>query len=306
MLEDILSAGARIAVPILFAALGEMLIERSGLLNLGIEGIMEVGAVTAFLTASFTRSIGLSLTFAILTGLILGLVFAYMVVNLYANQVLTGLAIWVLGEGIAAFAYKVFLSKLPSITIDGVPRLPIPYLEKLPLLRGIFSQDLFLYASFPLIFILWFVVYKTSFGLAIRAVGHMPTAARDLGISPIRIKYICIMAGVSMMAVGGAYLTLTITNAYYHPTPYIGIMSLRGFIAIIIVILGSWHPVRIGIAALFFGIADATQMRLQNLYPAVPTYFYIMLPYLAAFVTMVVLRRGDKPLDLTNAYVQEK
>jgi general nucleoside transport system permease protein len=306
MLEDILSAGARIAVPILFAALGEMLIERSGMLNLGIEGIMEVGAITAFLTFVFTQSTGMSLAFAILTGIILGLVFAFMVVNLYANQVLTGLSIWVLGEGIAAFAYKVFLPKLPSITIDGVPRMPIPFLEKLPLLGGVFSQDLFLYASFPLIFLLWFLIYKTSFGLTVRAVGHMPTAARDLGISPRWVKYICILAGVSLMSVGGAYLTLTITNAYYHPTPFIGIMSLRGFIAIIIVILGSWHPVRIGIAALFFGIADATQMRLQNLYPAVPTYFYIMLPYLAAFITLILLRRGEKPLDLTNAYVQEK
>lgn len=134
----------------------------------------------------------------------------------------------------------------------------------------------------------------------------MPSAARDMGLSPKYVKYICIIIGVSLMAVGGAYLTLTITNAYYHPTPFIGIVSLRGFIAIIIVILGSWHPVRIGIAALFFGVADATQLRLQNLYPAVPTYFYIMLPYLAAFITLIFLRKGEKPLSLANPYIEER
>jgi simple sugar transport system permease protein len=134
----------------------------------------------------------------------------------------------------------------------------------------------------------------------------MPSAARDMGLSPKYIKYICILIGVSLMAVGGAYLTLIITNAYYHPTPFVGIVSLRGFIAIIIVILGSWHPVRIGIAALFFGIADATQLRLQNLYPAIPTYFYIMLPYLAAFISLIFLRKGEKPLGLASPYVEER
>ena len=306
MLEDILAAGARIAVPILFAALGEMLIERAGVLNLGIEGIMEVAAVTAFLTFCFTESTGLSLAFAILMTIPLGLVFAFMVVNLYANQVLTGLSIWVLGEGIAAFVYRIFLPKLPSITIEGVSRMPIPFLSELPLLGGIFSQDIFLYAAFVMIFVIWVLMYKTSFGLTIRSVGHMPTAARDLGISPKYVKYICILIGVSLMAVGGAYLTLTITNAYYHPTPFIGIVSSRGFIAIIIVILGSWHPVRIGIAALFFGIADATQMRLQNLYPAVPIYFYIMLPYVAAFVSLIFFRKGEKPLGLADPYIEER
>ena len=306
MLEDILAAGARIAVPILFAALGEMLIERAGVLNLGIEGIMEVAAVSAFLTFCFTESTGLSLAFAILMTIPLGLVFAFMVVNLYANQVLTGLSIWVLGEGIAAFVYRIYLPKLSSITIEGVSRMPIPFLSELPLLGGIFSQDIFLYAAFVMIFIIWVLMYKTSFGLTIRSVGHMPTAARDLGISPKYVKYICILIGVSLMAVGGAYLTLTITNAYYHPTPFIGIVSSRGFIAIIIVILGSWNPVRIGVAALFFGIADATQLRLQNLYPAVPTYFYIMLPYLAAFVSLIFFRRGEKPLSLADPYIEER
>lgn len=306
MLEDILAAGARIAVPILFAALGEMLIERAGVLNLGIEGIMEVAAVTAFLTFCFTESTGLSLSVAILIAIPLGLIFAFMVVNLYANQVLTGLAIWVLGEGIAAFAYRIFLPKLPSITIEGVSRMPIPILSELPLLGGIFSQDIFLYAAFAMIFVLWGFMYKTSFGLTIRSVGHMPSTARDMGLSPKYVKYICILIGVSLMAVGGAYLTLTITNAYYHPTPFIGIVSLRGFIAIIIVILGSWHPVRIGIAALFFGIADATQLRLQILYPAVPTYFYIMLPYLAAFVSLIFFRGGEKPLGLADPYIEER
>ncbi len=306
MLEDILAAGARIAVPIIFAALGEMLIERSGVLNLGIEGIMEVAAVTAFLTFCFTESTGLSLALAILIAIPLGLIFAFMVVNLYADQVLTGLAIWVLGEGIAAFVYRAFLPKLPSITIEGVSRLSIPILSELPLLGGIFSQDIFLYTSFAMILVIWGFLYKTSFGLTIRSVGHIPSAARDMGLSPKYVKYICILIGVSLMAVGGAYLTLVITNAYYHPTPFLGIVSLRGFIAIIIVILGSWLPVRIGIAALFFGIVDATQLRLQNFYPAVPTYFYIMLPYLAAFITLIFHRKGEKPLSLASPYIEER
>lgn len=306
MLEDILAAGARIAAPILFAALGEMLIERSGILNLGIEGIMEVAAVTAFLTFAFTESTGISVAVSILVAIPLGLIFALMVVNLYANQVLTGLAIWVLGEGVAAFVYKAFSPKLTSTTIEGVARLPIPVLSKLPLVGGIFSQDIFVYIAFLSIFAMWFMLYKTSFGLTIRAVGHIPSAARDMGASPKTIKYICVLVGVSLMAVGGAYLTLVITNTYYHPAPFLGIVSLRGFIAIIIVILGSWHPVHIGIAALFFGIADATQLRLQNLYPAVPTYFYIMLPYLAAFISLIFLRGQERPRGLTQAYVEEK
>lgn len=306
MLEDILAAGARIAAPILFAALGEMLIERSGVLNLGIEGIMEVAAVTAFLTFGFTESTGISLGTSILIAIPLGLIFAFMVVNLYADQVLTGLAIWVLGEGIAAFVFRAFLPKLPSTTIEGVSRLPIPVLSEIPLLGGIFSQDIFLYAAFVMIFAIWVLLYKTSFGLTIRSVGHMPSAARDMGLSPKYVKYICILIGVSLMAVGGAYLTLIITNSYYHPTPFLGIVSLRGFIAIIIVILGSWHPVRIGIAALFFGTVDATQLRLQNLYPAVPTFFYIMLPYLAAFVTLIFFRKGERPLSLACPYIEER
>lgn len=306
MLEDILAAGARISAPILFAALGEMLIERSGVLNLGIEGIMEVAAVTAFISFCFTESAGLSLTASILVAIPLGLIFAFMVVNLYADQVLTGLAIWVLGEGIAAFVYGVFLPKLPSITIEGVSRLPIPMLSEIPLLGGIFSQDILLYTAFTLVFATWVLLYKTSFGLTIRSVGHMPSAARGMGLSPKLVKYICILIGVSLMAIGGAYLTLIITNSYYHPTPFLGIVSLRGFIAIIIVILGSWHPLRITIAALFFGVADATQLRLQHIYPAVPTYFYIMLPYLAAFVTLIFLGRGEKPLSLASAYVEER
>jgi ABC-type uncharacterized transport system permease subunit len=306
VLEDILAAGARIAVPILFAALGEMLIERSGALNLGIEGVMEVAAVTAFLAFCFTESTGISLVLAILVAIPLGLVFAFMVVNLYADQVLTGLSIWVLGEGIAAFIYKIFLPKLPSITIEGVPRLPIPFLSELPLLGGIFSQDIFLYSTFFIILVMWVLLYKTSFGLTIRSVGHMPSAARDMGLSPKSVKYVCILLGVSLMAVGGAYLTLVLTKSYYHPTPFVGIVSLRGFISIIIVILGSWHPVGIGIAALFFGMVDATQLRLQNIFPAIPTYFYIMLPYLAAFITLIFLRKGEKPLSLSCPYIEER
>jgi len=306
MLEDILAAGARMAAPILFAALGEMLIEKSGILNLGVEGIMEVAAVTAFFTFGFTQSTGMSLAVSILIAIFLGLIFAFMVVNLYADQVLTGLGIWVLGEGIAAFVYKVFLPKLPSITIEGVSRLPIPVLSEIPLLGGIFSQDIFLYTTFFMIFAIWVLLYKTSFGLTIRSVGHMPSAARDMGLSPKYVKYICIILGVSLMAMGGAYLTLVITNTYYHPTPFLGIVSLRGFIAIIIVILGGWHPVRIGIASLFFGIADATQLRLQSLYPEVPTYFCIMIPYLATFVGLISFRGGERPRNLTYSYIEEK
>ncbi|KUO42071.1 MAG: hypothetical protein APU95_03625 [Hadesarchaea archaeon YNP_N21] len=301
----IVAAGLRMAVPILLAALGISLTGSSGVLNLGAEGIMEVGAASAFIAFTLTGSSGSSLLIAVFAGVFLGLLFAFLVIDLYTDQVLAGLTFWIFGVGISSYMFKI--QKLPIVTVKGevLPRLSIPFLSQVPIIKDILSQDLLLYSTFILMVIVWVLLYKTRWGLMIRASGHSPAAVKSSGGYPRIIRYLCTILGSAFMALGGAYLSLEIAKAYYLPSPLIGIAQLRGFIAIVVTIFGSWNPLKIGAASLLIGGVDALQLRLQRMFPGIPIYFFVMLPYLIALFSLIVtFKKAESPQSLGKPFIE--
>jgi ABC-type uncharacterized transport system permease subunit len=271
---------------ILLPALGESLTERSGVQNLGVEGMMLMGALFGYIVDIVTGNIVLAFAAAMLAAMSLALVHAFLSVTLRANQIVSGLAVTLFGSGLTAFIGKPFVGAQAPVVLS---RVPIPGLSQIPVLGQIvFNQDPVVYASFILVPIVWYFIYRTRPGLNLRAIGENPATADAMGVGVASRRYLYTLIGGALAGMGGAYLSLG-----YTPTWVEGMTAGRGWIAVGLVVFGTWDPVRVMAGAYLFGFVDGFQLRAQGLGSTVPSFFLNMLPYLFT-VLVVSLSSGER------------
>jgi ABC-type uncharacterized transport system permease subunit len=305
-LEVFASAGLwaavlRIATPLILATLGELISERAGVLNLGVEGIMTFGAMIGWLTVYHGGDLWLGLLVAALSGAAFGLLHALMTVPLGLSQHVTGLGVTLFASSLAYFLFRlaVPVSGTPPTIIPFAP-VHIPYLSDLPFIGpGLFSQTAPTYLAIVLALVAAYALARTPLGLAIRIVGENPHAAEAQGIDPIATRIGAVVVGAALMAVGGAFLTLSAFNSFF-PTMVQG----RGWIAIALVVFASWRPERALLGALLFALFDAYQLRLQQIVgKAAPYQMFLMIPYILSIVALALTsRRARVPQALMQPF----
>ncbi len=281
LITQILFAAIKTGTPLLFIALGEVICEKSGILNLGQEGMMLMGAVVGFLAAYTTGSMGLGVLAAMIMGSLMSLIFAVLVLQLGANQVATGLALTIFGTGLSAFVG----SGVVGQTIQGFAPIEIPLLSEIPYLGEIlFKHDILVYLSFAITIALYFVVNKTRVGLTLKAVGENPNAANAIGIKVLQVRYLAIMFGGAMAGISGAYMSLVYTPMWVE-----NMTAGRGWIALALVVFASWRIGRIMLGAYLFGLASIMHLVLQGLGWSISPNLLAMLPYVATVIVMVII-----------------
>lgn len=297
-----LAAAVRAGTPILFAALGELLAERSGVLNLGVEGMMLVGALIGFMTAQKTGEPWLGLLAAGGAGGAVALIHAFLTITLRANQVVSGLALTIFGTGVSGFWGK----PLIGVPAAGFSPFRLPLLAELPLVGPVFFQhDAMVYLTYLLIPLCWGLLYRTRPGLNIRAVGESPESADAMGVRVALTRYLCVLAGGLLAGLGGAYLSLAYTHMWIE-----NMTAGRGWIALAIVIFGTWDPIRVALGAYLFGGVQALQLRLQAVGVGLPAYLLMMTPYVFTILVLVsatretVRRRIGAPAALGLPYAR--
>jgi general nucleoside transport system permease protein len=299
-----LAASLRLSGPVLLAALGETFSERSGVLNVGIEGTILLGALASFLTDYVTGMLWISVLVAILTGILFNLLLAWMYVTVRASQVVVGLVFNVLALGIAATVYRRALGE--SSGPQGVPMFPtlhIPWLSDLPLLGPVlFGQTILFYLTLGLVIVAHFILFRTSFGLALRAAGENPSAADAAGVSVARMRYTGVLIGGATAGMAGAYLVLAQIGLFRE-----SIVSGQGFIALGIVIFGRWSPWKAALAAFVFGASDALQLGLQLGGASIPPQLLALLPYIVTILAISGLFGGKavQPAALMVPYAKD-
>jgi ABC-type uncharacterized transport system permease subunit len=298
----VLTATWRMATPLIYASVGEVFAERSGVINLGLEGIMLLGAFGAYAVTFYTGSLWLGVLAALAIGLIIGLLFALFTVTIKANQIVVGVALNLVGSGLSGFMFRsIFLnSDFPSLNIVSFDNVSIPYLANLPFFGpALFQTNVLVYLTLILVPLASFILYRTSFGLAARSVGEHPRAADTMGISVSRVRYICVLIGSMLAALGGASLTLAFANQFVED-----MVSGRGFIALAAVVFGAWTPLGATGASLLFGAFYALQLRVQAMNNVLlPYQFLQVLPYVATILALVSIRsRARSPKALGVPY----
>jgi general nucleoside transport system permease protein len=279
------------ATPLIYAALGELIVERSGVLNLGVEGMMLIGAMTGFAMAHVSGNLVFGYVAAVLASTALSLLFAFLTLTMQANQVATGLALTLFGIGLSAFAGRNFA----GLPIDGVEAIPVPALSALPVAGVLFRFDWLVYGSLVLYFAVEFFLRRTRAGLRLRAIGESPTAAHALGQPVIRTRYLAVMFGGAMSGIAGAYLSTALTPMWVE-----GMSSGRGWIALALVVFATWKPLRVLLGAYLFGGVTVLQLHAQGFGLDVPSEILSMLPYVATIVVLVIICRDPKTILLNQ------
>jgi general nucleoside transport system permease protein len=280
------------ATPLVYASLGELITERSGVLNLGVEGMMLVGAMSGFAVGVSSGSLVLGYLAAAAGGALIAMLFGFLTLSLQTNQVATGLALTLFGVGLSAFAGRAFV----GLPITRVPVLHIPLLTDLPVLGPLlFHYDLMVYLSIALCVLMAWVLKRTRLGLRLRAVGEQPAVAHALGEPVIRIRYLAVLFGGAMSGIAGAYLSTAVTPMWVE-----GMSAGRGWIALALVVFGTWKPWRVLGGAYLFGTVTVLQLYAQGLGVHIPSEFLSMLPYAATIVVLVVICRDGKTILLNQ------
>jgi ABC-type uncharacterized transport system permease subunit len=280
------------ATPLAYAALGELVVERTGVLNLGVEGMMLVGAMSGFAVGVSSGSLLLGYLAAVAGGMLIALLFGFLTLTLQTNQVATGLALTLFGVGLSAFAGRAFV----GLPITRVPFLHLPLLSDLPVLGPLlFHYDLLVYLSVALCVLIAWVLRATRLGLRIRAVGEQPAVAHALGEPVIRIRYLAVLFGGAMSGIAGAYLSTAVTPMWVE-----GMSAGRGWIALALVVFGTWKPWRVLGGAYLFGTVTVLQLYAQGLGVHIPSEFLSMLPYLATIIVLVLICRDARTILLNQ------
>jgi len=289
VLVGVLASGIRLATPYLFAALGETYGQRSGVLNLGVEGQMLLGAFAAFYVTFITGNLGLGVLAALIIGALMGLAMAFVTVNLQAEQGISGIGFYLFGLGMSDLLFQKLLGTVE--TVSGFPPLKIPVLGDIPILGEIFfQQSLLVYIAYLLVPISWFVLNKTTLGLKIRAVGENPQAADSLGVNVAAIRYFTITLGGTLSGLAGASLSIGLLNVFQQ-----NMTSGQGFIAVALVYFGGWRPVGVLLGALLFSMVNALQLWMQIKNIPIPSDFAVMLPYVLTILALVVAVKRERP-----------
>ena len=271
------------STPLLLVAAGELVAERAGVLNLGLEGMMIMGAACGFAGAYFTGSIVVGALAGILAGMLLSAVFAALTLGLAVNQVAAGLALTIFGIGLSGLIGARFVGE----RIETAPHLYLPALTDIPWIGNIaFGQDGFVYVSLALVIGIWWFFYRTRAGLVLRAVGDNHVSAHALGYPVLRIRFLAVLFGGACAGLGGAYLPLAYTP-FFIP----GMTAGRGWIALALVVFASWLPARVVIGAYLFGFVTILQLHFQALHVPIPSQFMSSLPYLATAVVLIAISR---------------
>ncbi len=312
LITSLLAITLRAGTSLVYATIGETYTERAGILNLGLEGIMLMGAVSSFATAYYSGSLALAIVVAICVGATLSLIHAFLTVTMKANQVVSGLSITLFGTGFASFLGQRLGPASNGRYLIGLtgPRftpVDVGALGKVPILSAILGQDLFTYGIYILIPLAWFYMYRTRNGLWLRAIGENPRTADAMGVNVNRSKYLYTVFGGMMTALGGAHLALAYTPGWSE-----NITGGRGWIVIALVIFSMWNPARAITGALIFGGINAVQFRLQASGTNIPAAFLNMLPYLTTIAVLVAItwwealsKRVGAPAALSVPYVRE-
>lgn len=292
------------STPLLLAATGELVVERSGVLNLGVEGMMIMGAVAGFSVAQLTGNPYMGALGAVVCGAAFSLLFAFLTLTLVANQVATGLALTILGLGLSGMIGEGFVG-LPGIKM---PALDIPLLSDIPLIGPVlFGQDLIFYLSLLLVTAVSWFLFKTRAGLTLRSVGDNHVSAHSLGINVIKVRYMAVMFGGACAGLGGAHLSLV-----YVPQWVEGMTAGRGWIALALVVFASWRPARLLVGAYLFGAVTIAQFHAQAIGVAIPAQFLTSLPYIATIVVLVLIARNRRltmintPASLGQPFVPDR
>ena len=280
-LVAIVVATLRAGTPLVFAALGELVTEKSGVLNLGVEGMMLVGAIGAVIGTLATGSYALGLLAAIVAGAALSLVFGFLTLSLRASQVPAGLALTIFGIGLSAFIGLPYQDK----PLGGLKPIDIPGLSDIPVVGPLlFGHDLLVYLSILVFVGVWFFLYRTRAGLVLRAVGESAESAHAIGYPVILIRYLAVMFGGAMGGLAGAYLTLAYTPMWAE-----NMSAGRGWIALALVVFATWRPGRVLVGAYLFGGVTVAQLHLQGQGIAISPHLLSMLPYIATIVVLVLI-----------------
>lgn len=296
----ILLATLGAGTPLVFAALGELITEKSGVLNLGVEGMMIVGAVCGFAVAAESESLWLGVAMSVVAGAGMALLFGILTLTFQANQVAAGLALTIFGIGLSAYIGLDYT----SVALTGMQQIHIPALSDIPIIGPlIFSLDPLLYLSFVAFAAITFFLYKTKSGLLLRAVGESPESAVSLGYPVIAIRYMAVLFGGAMAGLGGAYLALVYTPLWVE-----AMTAGRGWIALALVVFSTWRPARVMVGAYLFGGVTIIQFHVQGFGVDIPSQLLSMLPYLATIVVLVLISRDintirlNAPASLGKAY----
>jgi len=295
------AAALRIATPLIFGVLGALICERSGVLNLGIEGIFVVGAMTGWMAVWLGAGLWGGVLVAALSGALFGLLHAVLTVPLGLSQHVSGLGITMFATSVSYYAYRTALPNVSSPPrIEPFQPLDLPALSDLPFLGPVlFQQTALTWLALGLVALVWYVLNRTALGVAIRAVGDNPNAIEAQGLSVYALRMGAIVAGSALMALGGAFLTMSAFDAFFF-----GMVNGRGWVCIALVIFASWRPGKALLGALLFGAFDALQVRLQTEMGAlVPGQVFLMVPYILSIVALVVAARSaDYPRALLTPW----
>lgn len=289
--DFILAGTLAAATPFLLAALGELVAERAGVLNLGVEGLMALGAVVAFIIVYHGGGHMLAFLAAGLAGVLLSLLFALVALGFRANQVATGLAIGILGQGLSALFGKSY----ESLTVKGLPKIALPGLSDLPVVGGLFSQDLVVWLSLALTLAIWAGFAFTKTGLVIRAVGENPKAAHAIGYSVQGVRLAAIAFGGLLAGFAGAYASVV-----YTPLWADGMIAGRGWIAIALVVFGTWLTGRIFLGACLFGAVSLMSLAAQATGVELPSQLLSSLPYLITIIVLGIISANKRLLKLNG------
>ena len=296
----ILGTTVRLATPFLLAALGEMFNQRAGVYNLGVEGVMMMGAFTGFWFALRSGSPWVGILAAIVTGILMGLLMGFVSITLQAEQGISGIGLYMFGVGLAGYLFRILVGYITNV--NGFQPIHFPILSDTPVIGEVFfSHNWMVYFAFLMVPVAWFVLNKTTWGLKVRTVGMTPAAADTLGLSVAGIRYTCLVIGSIGAALAGAFLTLGHTNMYAD-----NITAGRGFIAVALVYFGRWTPGGILGGVFFFSFVDALQLWIQVLGLKIPYEFAVMSPYVFTIIALIIAaRRVWEPAALGKPFNRE-
>ena len=289
-ITGLLTASIRMATPVIITATGEVFSELSGVINIGIEGIMLMGCFGGFIGTYYTGNLFLGIIAGMLTGAIMGFIMAFLCITLEANQIACGIILNLFSMGLTAFLFRIIfgITMMPP-KIDTLPHLPLPFFNKLPFIGQIlFEQNVIVYMTFFLVILSYLFIYKTNYGLKIRASGEYPAAASSMGINIYFTRYVCITLGGMLAGLGGTFLVLDLGVFVDNMT------AGRGFVSLACVIFGRWKPFYVMAGALIFGFADAFQLRLQALGYNFPHELLLTLPYVLTIIILILVASMKK------------
>ncbi len=297
VISGILNTMVGLATPFLYAALGETISQTSGVVNLGVDGIMLLAGFTAFAVALASGSLWLGLLAAALVGLLMGLLMSLVSVTMKAEQGVSGIGLYMFGLGMSSLLFKILIGTVK--TVQGFPSVPIPLLADIPVIGAIlFRNNVLVYGAFLLVPVVWWLLERTTLGLKIKSVGQNPAAADSVGISVDGIRYLSVCLGAMLAGIAGASLSISLLNLFQD-----NLTAGQGFIAVALVYFGGWSPVGVLAGALLFSVVNSFQLWVQVLGVKIPSSIAVMLPYILTIAALTVtINRMRQPAALNRPF----